>query len=174
MSDMHAESVAFVRESAVPAAPPPAAERGVFKWGRENLFATPANAALTIAAIYVIYLLLSGVLPWILNGIWNTESLSECREVLAGESGACFSVIAERWNQLLFGYSYPSELYWRPALALALLFLAAAPVLFFDLPRKLLVVTALYPFAAYWLLWGGDDPGATTGAGGRDRRLCDL
>ena len=31
----------------------------------------------------------------------------------------------------------------------------AAPVLFFDLPRKMLIFTALYPFVAYWLIWGG-------------------
>ena len=36
-----------------------------------------------------------------------------------------------------------------------LLFIAAAPVLFFDLPRKLLIFTALYPFIAFWLIWGG-------------------
>ena len=36
-----------------------------------------------------------------------------------------------------------------------LLFVAAAPVLFFDLPRKLLIFTALYPFIAFWLIWGG-------------------
>ena len=75
--------------------------------------------------------------------------------MLNGESGACFAVLTERWNQLLFGFKYPSDLYWRPALAFALLFVAAAPVLFFDLPRKLLIFTGLYPFIAYYLIWGG-------------------
>jgi hypothetical protein len=64
-------------------------------------------------------------------------------------------VISERWNQLLFGFKYPPEHYWRPTLALLLLFVAAAPVLFFDLPRKLLIFTGLYPFIAFWLIWGG-------------------
>ncbi|MDF1728245.1 MAG: amino acid ABC transporter permease [Sulfitobacter sp.] len=155
MSDTHAESVSFVRETALPPAPPPAAERGVLKWGRENLFATPANGALTLLAIYAVYFVLASTMPWILNGVWGASSLSECREILAGASGACFAVIAERWNQLLFGFTYPSELYWRPTLAFVLMFVAAAPVLFFDLPRKLLIVTFLYPFIAYWLLWGG-------------------
>jgi general L-amino acid transport system permease protein len=122
---------------------------------RTNLFATWANTLLTIAAIYVVYLVLTATMPWILNGVWNTESLRACREVLDGTSGACFSVLTERWNQLLFGFTYPSDIYWRPGLAFALLFVAAAPVLFFDLPRKLLIFTALYPFLAYWLIWGG-------------------
>jgi general L-amino acid transport system permease protein len=31
----------------------------------------------------------------------------------------------------------------------------ASPVLFSKLPRKLLVLTLLYPFIAFWLIWGG-------------------
>ena len=65
-------------------------------------------------------------------------------------------MLTERWNQLLFGFTYPSELYWRPYTGLhVLLFVAAAPVLFYKLPRQLLIITALFPFTAYWLIWGG-------------------
>jgi len=74
---------------------------------------------------------------------------------LQGKVGACFSVLTERWNQLLYGFKYPSSEYWRPNLAVLLLLFAAAPVLFFDLPRKMLAFTAIYPFLAYWLIWGG-------------------
>ncbi|SFR96890.1 amino acid ABC transporter permease [Yoonia litorea] len=155
MSDTHAHSVAFVRTETLPQLPPPVGERGAVKWMRENLFSTIPNGILTLVALYVIYRFAAFALPWIANGIWNTDSLAECREVLDGTTGACFSVISERWNQLLFGFSYPSELYWRPALAFVLLFFAAAPVMFFDLPRKLLIFTALYPFIAFWLIWGG-------------------
>jgi general L-amino acid transport system permease protein len=122
---------------------------------RDNLFATWANALLTVAAAYVVFLLLSTTLPWIWGGLWTTSSLSECREILQGRSAACFSVLTERWNQLLFGFKYPPEFYWRPTVALLLMFFALAPVLFFDLPRKLLIITALFPFVAYWLIWGG-------------------
>jgi general L-amino acid transport system permease protein len=155
MSDTHAESVRFVRESAIPPAPAPANATGPVKWMKDNLFATWANALLTVAALYVIYLLLAAILPWLLGGIWNASSLSECREILDGAVGGCFAVLTERWNQLLFGFKYPTEFYWRPTLALILMFIAAAPVLFFDLPRKLLIITALFPFTAYWLIWGG-------------------
>ncbi|MBD3666030.1 amino acid ABC transporter permease [Sulfitobacter sp. TSTF-M16] len=155
MSDTHSESVRFVRETSLPPAEPPVAERGIYKWGRENLFATPANGALTIVALYVIYLVLSGTLPWLFNGLWTTNSLSECREVLDGRTGGCFSVLTERWNQLIFGFKYPPDQYWRPMLAFVMMLLAVAPVLFFDLPRKMLIITALFPFTAYWLIWGG-------------------
>lgn len=155
MSDTHAHSVAFVRTQEVPAAPPPSNAAGPTKWIKDNLFATPANGALTIVALYAIYIILSGSLPWILGGIWQSPSLAACREILDGASAACFAVLTERWNQLLFGFQYPDDQYWRPGLAFVLLFVAAAPVLFFDLPRKLLAFTAVYPFLAFWLIWGG-------------------
>lgn len=155
MSDTHEHSVAFVRTTEIPQQPAPMNAAGPVKWMRENLFPTWANALLTVAAIYVIYLILSATLPWIFGGLWTTSSLAECREVLQGKSAACFSVLTERWNQLLFGFKYPSDMYWRPTLALVLMFVALAPVLFFDLPRKLLIATILYPFIAYWLIWGG-------------------
>ena len=130
-------------------------ETGPVKWLRENLFSNAVNSALTLAALLVIYILLSKTLPWLLNGVWTTSSLAECREVLNGKTGACFSVLTERWNQLLYGFKYPTDQYWRPNLALVLLLVAIAPVLFFDLPRKLLAFTAIYPFLAFWLIWGG-------------------
>ena len=155
MSDTHAESIAFVRETSLPPVAPPDKVGGPLKWVKDNLFPTWANAILTIVALYFLYLLVSGSLPWLLNGVWSASSLSECREILDGATGACFSVLSERWHQLLFGFKYPSDQYWRPTLALVLLFLAAAPVLFIDLPRKLLLFTGVYPFLAFWLIWGG-------------------
>ncbi|MEM1352194.1 MAG: amino acid ABC transporter permease [Pseudomonadota bacterium] len=155
MSDASQHSTSFVRAESIPEREPPYAASGPVKWMRENLFATPANTILTVVSLYFIYLILAGSLPWLLNGVWNTSSLAECREVLQGKVGACFSVLTERWNQLIFGFQYPSELYWRPTLAFVLMFVAVAPVLFFDLPRKLLIFTALYPFIAYYLIWGG-------------------
>ncbi|PUB18426.1 amino acid ABC transporter permease [Yoonia sediminilitoris] len=155
MTNNHDRSIAFVRTEDVPAAPPPPNAAGPTKWLKDNLFATIPNSILTIVALLVIYLILQGTLPWLLNGVWVSPSLSVCRDILDGATGACFAVLTERWNQLLFGFQYPADLYWRPGLAFILLFFAAAPVLFFDLPRKLLIFTALYPFIAFYLIWGG-------------------
>jgi general L-amino acid transport system permease protein len=155
MSDTSASAVAFVRTESVPASAPPSNAAGPVKWVKDNLFAGVGNSILTVLAILAIYMVLSKSMPWILNGVWDAPSLSACREILKGEKGACFAVLSERWNQLLFGFKYPAELYWRPATAFVLLFVAAAPVLFFDLPRKLLIFTGLYPFLAFWLIWGG-------------------
>ncbi|GGB11098.1 amino acid ABC transporter permease [Allosediminivita pacifica] len=156
MSDMHEHSVAYVRDSMLEQQPAPVTETGLVKWTRTNLFSTIPNTILTLVALYALIWLIWSVFPWFANGVWDASSIRDCREMLQGQTGGCFAVLAERWNQLLFGFQYPSELYWRPALAFILLFVAIAPVLFFQyLPSKMLVFTALYPFLAYFLIWGG-------------------
>ena len=159
MSEMHAHSVAFVRETQIPPSPPPALESGIIKWMRENLFSNWFNSILTIVALYFVVRLVWGAAPWFLNGVWDAGSIKECRDILiaAGkETGACFAVLVDRWDHLLFGFKYPQDAYWRPLLALVLLLVAAAPALFYMyVPRRLLILTALYPFFAYWLIWGG-------------------
>ena len=143
MSDMHAHSVAFVRETMLPEQEPPASEVGVVHWMRENLFRGWANTLMTVIAIFVIYKIVAGAFPWFVNGIWSTNSLAECREILQGTTGGCFSVLTERWNQLLFGFKYPQDQYWRLILAFVLLGLAAAPVLFNKLPKQMLFFTKM-------------------------------
>ena len=155
MSDTHAQTVAYVRETMLPEQEPPATERGVIKWMRENLFAGWFNSILTLVAIYIIYKIVIGAFPWFANGIWTTNSLAECREILQGATGGCFSVLTERWNQLLFGFKYPDDQYWRPTLAFLFMLISVAPVLFSFLPRKMLILTGLFPFVAFWLIWGG-------------------
>ena len=154
MSDAHAQSVGFVRRTEIPPAPPPAAETGAVKWLRANLFSGVFNSVLTVLAILAVFYLLLQLVPWLVNGVWDAGSIRECREVLGDARGGCFAVIAERWPQLLFG-RYPRGEYWRPVLAFLLVFVAAAPILFAQLPRVMLWFTGLFPFFAYWLIWGG-------------------
>ena len=147
-------SVAFVRKDAIPPAPPPATETGAIKWMRENLFSSATNGILTVLALVAIYYILLLVVPWIANGMWDTASRRECLERLDGATGGCFSVLTQRWHQLIFG-RYPLDAYWRPTLTFVLMLVAIAPVLFAELPRRLLLFTGLFPFLAYWLVWGG-------------------
>ena len=158
MSDLHAHNVAYVRDKMLPEAEPPLTERGAINWVRENLLSGWLNSILTVVSIYVIYSILAHLLPWFLNSIWVADSLDECRQIRdavnGGEPSACFAVITERWQQLLYGF-YPSEFYWRANLAFVLLFVALAPILFDNMPRKMLWFSLLYPFIAVWLIWGG-------------------
>ena len=154
MSDTSAPSVAFVRDQMIPEQTPPLLEKGAIKWLRENLFSGWLNTILTLASLAVIWWSLAAIGPWLLNTVWNAESLRACRTILDGASGACFAVINDRWHQLLFGF-YPTQHYWRPVLTFVLMIVALAPVLFTGLPRKALYFSAAYPFIAYHLLWGG-------------------
>ena len=159
MSDTHAQTVPYVRDTMLPQQTPPVTEVGAIRWVRENLFSSPMNAILTILSLFVIYWVVSHLGPWLVNGIWVADSLTECREIrnaTLGEdaSAACFAVITERWQQLMFGF-YPNDAYWRPVLALLVFFVGIAPVLFDKLPRKLLIGTLVTPFIMYMLLWGG-------------------
>ncbi len=149
------DNIAFVRTEMLPESPPPAAQTGAIKWLRENLFSNVLNSVLTLISLYFIFQLLQVFLPWLMGGVWSTSSLRECREVLDGAAGGCFSVLTERWNQLLFGFKYPPDQYWRILLAFVLLLVAIFPVLFKDVPRKMLYFTGLFPFIGFWLIWGG-------------------
>ncbi|MCO4843331.1 MAG: ABC transporter permease subunit [Yoonia sp.] len=159
MSDTHAQTVAYVRDTMIAETAPPTTEVGVIKWLRENLFSGWMNTILTLASLYVIYWVVSGVGPMFTNSIWNAGSLSECREILALEGltshdGFCFGVLKDRWQQLIFGF-YPNDAYWRPVLALLVFFVGLTPVLFDSAPRKLFLATAAAPFIMFMLLWGG-------------------
>ncbi|WP_424968064.1 MULTISPECIES: amino acid ABC transporter permease [unclassified Dinoroseobacter] len=147
-------NVAFVRTTQIQPSAPPATEVGVVGWLRSNLFYSIPSTILTVLTILFIYWLSSIILPWLFNGVWDAESIRDCREQLQGKIGGCFAVITERWPQLIFG-NYPADEYWRAVLAFIGLFIALAPVLFIMLPRKLLWFTGLFPFIAYWLIWGG-------------------
>jgi general L-amino acid transport system permease protein len=159
MSEIHSQTVAFARDTMMPPAPPPVRERGAVKWLRENLFSGPFNILLTLIGLWLLWLVLRDLVPWAWRGIWQAESLSQCRAIrneLYGEGvpAACWAVITERWQQLLFGF-YPAGHLWRPPLALVVFLLAVMPVLFTTLPRQLLWLSAAAPFLIFWLIWGG-------------------
>ncbi|MGB3316462.1 MAG: amino acid ABC transporter permease [Albidovulum sp.] len=155
MSDQNANSALFVRDAMLPPVAPPVSEAGVVKWLRENLFSGWVNSILTVIGFVTIVYLLKLALPWFLHGVWNANSLGECREIIAanwGEHahGACWAMIRERWNQFLFGF-YPSTAYWRPILALLLLLVALAPVLFTEKSNKLWIAGGVITVLVLWL-----------------------
>ncbi|MFD2172742.1 amino acid ABC transporter permease [Rhodobacter lacus] len=150
---------AFVRNDMLPPAPPPVSQTGAIKWLRENLFSGPLNTVLTLCGLGFAIWLVQAAAPWLLHSVWNANSLTECRAIIAENwgpeaTGACWAIIRGRWHQFLFGF-YPMDQYWRIYVTFAALFVAFAPVLFASLPRKMLWLSLLYPLVAYWLLWGG-------------------
>ncbi len=159
MSDTHAQTVPYVRELMLAEQDAPLTEKGAIRWLRHNLFSSWLNAILTLVAIWVIWTVLSAIVPWMYRGIWDAGSLTACREIEVQRYGAnveaaCWSVLRERWTQLLFGF-YPQEAYWRPVAALVVLLVGVAPVLFPRMAGRFTALTPLTPFLCYWILWGG-------------------
>lgn len=159
MSELHAQTVAYVRDTMLPQGAPPMRQSGVVLWLRQNLFSGPLNTILTLLGLAVVWFLVSHFWPWFSHSVWNASSMAECRQIIAerwgeGATGGCFAVIRERWNQFLFGFFPPSE-YWRPTAAFGLMFFAIAPVLFTEsrgLRWTVMAVAAVLTFAFCVLL----------------------
>ena len=155
MSDLHSESVAFVRDTMLTPRTPPASQAGAIKWLRENLFSGPMNTILTILGVGVVVYLVNLGLPWFLHSVWDANSLKECRSVIQATwgpdaHGACWAMIRERWSQFMFGF-YPNVYYWRPILALLLLFVALAPILFAEFSNRLMIAGGVVAALVVWL-----------------------
>lgn len=160
--------VSFVRTEMLPQKAPPASTVGLVGWLRANLFSSISNSILTVVSGAFILYVLVNLLGWAISPTWAAASLAECRTILhdlgrdGHNSGACWGVIRDRWEQLLFGF-YPNgsiegvpDLRWRPVLAFVLLAVALAPVLFSErMPKKMIYFSLAYPFIMPWLLWGG-------------------
>lgn len=149
----------YVRSEMLAEQAPPSSTVGIQGWIKDNLFSSVSNSILTVVAVYVIYLILSGILPWVFLGVWNAESLSECREIFAarysdGTEYACWAVIKARWHQIIFGY-YATEQYWRPILGFILILASIAPLLYPSLPKKMFLISFASLFIYPWLIWGG-------------------
>ena len=144
---------AFVRSAMLPPNAPPVTERGAVKWMRENLFSSTFNIVLTLLGVLIAFLIVKAALPWLLNSVWNASSLKECREIVwaaAGPeaSGACWAMVRERWHQFLFGF-YPLDQFWRPALALGLLLISLAPVLYSGLRRPSVIMVGTFSLLTF-------------------------
>jgi general L-amino acid transport system permease protein len=95
---------------------PPVTEIGVIGWIRANLFNGWFNSLLTLAVLYLLWLIVPGTVKWaFIDSVWLTGS-EECRAT----DGACWSVISANIRFILFGF-YPHDLQWRPLLAMVLL-----------------------------------------------------
>lgn len=81
---------------------------------KRRYFSSPANSLLSIVCFTILAWLVWTILDWaVINAVFTS---SGGPEACKAASGACWSVIAERWNLILFGL-YPYEEYWRSGLA---------------------------------------------------------
>ena len=141
-----------------PDMPPPRSEVGVLGWVKHNLFSTPLNAALTILAVWFLWILLPPLIDWMfLDAVWTADSRKECwAKMEEPEGAACWAFIRGRFQLFVYGF-YPHDSRWRVNLSFILLVMAIVPVLYDKMPgRKFGLWYAMaFPFLAGWLLVGG-------------------
>jgi general L-amino acid transport system permease protein len=116
--------------------------------GRAGLFATPADAVLTILIGLVLAFTVPAVVRWALvEAVWTGETKAVCKP-----DGACWALVSARWPQMLAGF-YPPDQIWRVGVATALLAAAVAPTLA-RRPGRGLWLTPVGALAAFVVLSG--------------------
>ncbi len=152
------QPLTFVRREAVPAAAPPALVAGPLAWLRRNLFSSPANAVMTLAALAVVALVLPPLLRFlVIDAVWTGDNRDACRpEVLGRPVGACWAFVANKINYFVYG-SYPIEARWRPNVFFALMAVGVGWMLWLDAPKRAwgaLYFFVVFPIVSYGLLAG--------------------
>ncbi len=147
-----------------PSLPPPVTETGVIGWMRKNLFSTWFDAALTLAALALVYVIVPPFVQWaIIDATWTfppdvldgtrAPQLSDC----SANAGACWIFVQARLPQFFYGFYTEAER-WRVDVVLILLAVSIFGLLSERVKNKKYVAWfffAVYPFLAFWLLFGG-------------------
>jgi general L-amino acid transport system permease protein len=148
----------YVRAESVEALSPPRLARGPLAWVRENLFATPFQAILTLFALYLIYITVPPLIKFFFtDAVWTGANREACREDVIGRPvGACWAYVIDKINYFVYG-SYPASERWRVNIFFALLAVGVLWLLWPGAPRKwwgALYFFVAFPVLAYILLSG--------------------
>lgn len=157
-------NLSFVRTEMLQPQTPPLGERGIVRWLRLNLFATPVDSALTIIALLVLVWFVPPLFNWLfVNAVWSGPDRSICSTVAQGGvqpegwSGACWAYVNANFNQFMYG-PYPIDQHWRVNIVAILFVLLLVPLLIPKAPYKVanaVVFFFIFPIVAFFLLVGG-------------------
>jgi general L-amino acid transport system permease protein len=156
MSDLQAQTdVTFVRRNMAPAAPPPRADFGPLAWLRRNLFASPLDGLLTLAALALIVWAAIHLIDWaFIRAVWTGDDRTAC---VGSGVGACWAFVGANFDQFIYG-RYPVAERWRVDLAFVILAAGIVPLAIPALPGKRWNVLYLFvavPVLCFILLVGG-------------------
>jgi general L-amino acid transport system permease protein len=155
MAGLHGD---FVRAGLAPGLPPPARSRGVLGWMRRSLFSSWWNTALTLACLYLVYVIAVPLIEFaLLNAVWHGSDREACLPAQGEEVGACWAYIKAKMGQFIYG-RYPLTQRWRVDLVFILLAAGLVPMAIPSMPGKranIFYLLILFPIAAYVLLLGG-------------------
>ncbi|MDC1385796.1 amino acid ABC transporter permease [Candidatus Thioglobus sp.] len=149
---------------------PPISQIGAVLWLRTNLFSSWINSALTLASLYLLYIMIPPLLDWmIFNASFSFGTINlfgfdiKFSEAMAtnqncGREGACWPYIYEKLYMYTYGF-YPRTETWRPNIVFgltALLFVIVPMVKHYKHKNRVtLSLIILYPLVSYVLIAGG-------------------
>ena len=156
----------------VPIAPRPApvTSTGFIGWLRLRLFSSWINTLITLAAVYLLWSILTPVIQWaFLDATISGDNSDVCKVDITGDDGnpyrvdgpgACWTFIKVRFVQIMFGLYFGQHLdqLWRPVLMFALLIALMAPLFMARFRHKLPLgafIIFVFPFIAFALVHGG-------------------
>lgn len=161
---MNTHQGTFVRASMIEGSAPPAAEGGVVRWLRNNLFATPKDTVLTIISLLLLAWLVPPAIQWLfVDAAWTGGGRGVCATVAQGGSqpegwsGACWAFVNAKIDQFAYG-RYPLDERWRPTLVGVLFVLFLVPMAMPKVPYKginAILLFAVLPIIAFIMLPGG-------------------
>lgn len=133
----------------------PSAHTGALGWLIKHLFSSKINTVLSLFSLYLLYLIIPPLLDWmIFSADFSEKTNAECTR-----NAACWFYVGEKMNLFMYGL-YPSEEYWRPNLliAITLFFALTVRLLKHQIYRHKVTLSlfAIYPFIAFFLLYGSD------------------
>ena len=137
---------------------PPANTIGWIAWIRDNLFSSATNTLTTLLFVYLFYLYIPPFIEWaIINANISGTDRSVCD---ANKSGACWTFIKVRLEQLLFGLYFASnpEQTWRPIVAFSAFGILIVPLVIDKTPYKkwlLIALLTIYPVLFICVVYGG-------------------
>ncbi|HKM70497.1 MAG TPA: amino acid ABC transporter permease [Stellaceae bacterium] len=143
--------VDVTQEVPLPVERPRPVTAGPIAWLRVNLFNSIPNTILTLAALYLVAVIIPPVIRWaFIDAVWHAETGRACR---AG--GACWAFIAEKGRFILFG-RFPYAEHWRPLFTVVIfiaMILASCDRRLWG--RRLAVLWLAGLIAVGVLMWGG-------------------
>lgn len=154
---MSGSSKAYVRTTPAEVLPPPGNMVGPVAWIRTNLFSSPANIALTIAAALVAYMVIPGFLKFLIfDAVWSGSDREACIAKNGVVPGACWAFVRERISFFIYGF-YPIDQRWRVDIFFVLGAIGVAWMLWLKAPRRdlgLIYFLVVLPIVSFILLKG--------------------
>jgi general L-amino acid transport system permease protein len=150
--------ISYVARETIAARPAPRGATGLVGWLRANLFSTPLNVALTLAALYLLYIVVPPLVRFLfVDAVWTGENRdaclpSEARPVI----GACWAYVTD-WMQFFIYRAYPRDQLWRVNLVFVLFAIGLVWLLWLNAPKRgwgAAYFFVVFPVIAYLLLYG--------------------